>query len=184
MELAAQDTIANMIGGFVIMIDRPFRERDRVRLPDGTLCIVDKIGIRSTKLRTYDNTLIITPNAELMKSTIHNETYPYPEVRATVEVGVGYDSDIGKVREVMLDEAHKHPKVLKEPPPDFIFLNFGDSSLDVSIRCRVATIEDRFFVSSDLREQVLNRFRLEGIEIPFPQRVVTIVEETGERGEA
>jgi small-conductance mechanosensitive channel len=119
-----------------------------------------------------------------MKSTIHNETYPYPEVRATVNVGVGYNSDIRKVREVMLDEAHKHPKVLKEPPPDFVFLDFGDSSLDVSIRCRVSTIEDRFFVSSDLREQVLNRFRVEGIKIPFPQRVVTMVKETGEKGEA
>lgn len=173
--LAAKETIANMIGGFVIMIDRPFRVGDRIRLDTGTTVIVDQIGIRSTKLRTFDNTLIIVPNAELMKSTVHNLTYPHPKLRVQVDVGVGYDSDMDQVRRVMLDEAEQHPVVIDDPPPSFIFLEFGDSSLNVSLRCWVADVSQQFGTASELREQVLKRFRKEGIEIPFPQRVVTMV---------
>ncbi len=178
--LAAQETIANMIGGFVIMIDRPFRVGDRIRLDTGTTVVVDQIGIRSTKLRTFDNTLIIVPNAELMKSTVHNLTYPHPKLRVQVEVGVGYDSDMDQVRRVMLDEAALHPVIIDDPPPSFFFLEFGDSSLNVSMRCWVADVSEQFRTASELREQVLNRFRVEGIEIPFPQRVITMVPEETE----
>lgn len=175
--LAAQETIANMIGGFVIMIDRPFRAGDRVRLDDGTVCVVYQIGVRSTKFQTFENTLIIVPNAELMKSTVHNLTYPKPEIRVRVDVGVSYDSDLSKVREIMIAEAKKHPNVLKEYQPEFRLLNFGDSSLDVSLRCRVADVSLQFTTTCDLREQVLDAFRREGIEIPFPQRVITMISE-------
>jgi len=173
--LAAQDTLANMIGGFTIMIDRPFRVGDMVSLPDERRVVVHEIGIRSTKFLTFDNTLVIVPNAELIKSTIHNVTYPMPQVRVAVDVGVSYDSDIRKVREVLLDEARQHPGVLDDPAPQFFFLNFGDSSLDVTLRCHVACAEDHRKTSSELRIQILKRFRAEGIEIPFPQRVVTML---------
>ncbi|MCK4607515.1 MAG: mechanosensitive ion channel family protein [candidate division Zixibacteria bacterium] len=173
--LAAQETIANMIGGFVIMIDRPFRVGDRVRLGDGTICIVNQIGIRSSKFRTFDNTLVIIPNADLMKSTVHNLTYPHPRLRVQIDVGVGYDSDMALVRRVMLEEAGLHPIVIDDPEPSFYFLEFGDSSLNVSMRCWVADVSQQFQAASELREQVLSRFRTEGIEIPFPQRVITMV---------
>ncbi len=181
--LAAQETIANMIGGFVIMIDRPFRVEDRVRLDDGTTAVVDQIGIRSTKFRTFDNTLIIVPNAELIKSTVHNLTYPHPRLRVQIDVGVGYDSDIDQVRQVMLDEADKHSIVLADPKASWYFLEFGDSSLNVSLRCWVADPSERFRTASELREGILTRFREEGIEIPFPQRVVTMAPETSSEQE-
>ncbi|MFH2050143.1 MAG: mechanosensitive ion channel family protein [bacterium] len=171
--LAAKDSIANMIGGFIIMIDRPFRVGDRLKLDDGTVCDVHEIGIRSSKFRTFENTLIIMPNAELMQSTIHNQTYPYSEIRVKIDVGVSYNEDLDHVKKVMLDEAAKHEHVLKNPPPEFRFLNFGDSSLDVSLRCRVSDVGKQFSTACDLREQILVRFRKENIEIPFPQRVVT-----------
>ncbi|UCC45219.1 MAG: mechanosensitive ion channel, partial [Candidatus Zixiibacteriota bacterium] len=181
--LAAQETLANMIGGFTIMIDRPFRKGDMVRLPDGRRVRVHEIGIRSTKFLTYDNTLVIVPNSELIKATVHNITYPAPRVRVVIDVGVDYGSDMSLVREVMLDEASKHDTVLKDPAPQFFFLNFGDSSLDVSMRCHIVRAEDYRRVASDLRTQILNRFRAEGIEIPFPQRVVTMLKEPESGGE-
>jgi len=173
--LAAQDTIANMIGGFVIMIDRPFRTGDRLLLDDGRVCDVHQIGVRSTKFRTRENTLIIVPNAELTKSTVHNLSYPQPETRIRVDVGVGYDADLDQVRTVMLDEASQHTNIMEHPAPQFRFLNFGDSALDVSLRCRVADVTSQYRTESELRQQVLRRFRSEGIEIPFPQRVVTMI---------
>ncbi len=179
--LAAQDTIANMIGGFVIMIDRPFRAGDWLRLSDGATCRVYQIGVRSTKFLTFENTLIIVPNAELMKSTVHNITYPYPESRVRIDVGVSYSSDMNLVRRVMLEEASRHPKVLAEPAPFFRFLEFADSSLNVSMFCRVPDVLDQYVVGSELRQQILERFRQEGIEIPFPQRVVTVIEPEKDR---
>ena len=173
--LAAQETLANMIGGFTIMIDRPFRIGDTVRLADDRRVVVHEIGIRSTKFRTYDNTLIVVPNAELIKSTIHNITYPMPRIRVKIDVGVSYGSDIDKVRDVMLDEAARHPNVLEEPEPRFLLNGFGDSSLDVSLRCHVADPELYRRTPSELRIAILERFRREGIEIPFPQRVITML---------
>lgn len=173
--LAAQDTLANMIGGFTIMIDRPFRIGDMVRLADGSRVVVHEIGIRSTKFLTFDHTLEIVPNAELIKSTVHNITYPTPRVRVVIDVGVSYDSDMARVSEAMLDEAAKHSNILAQPEPKFYFMRFGDSALDVSLRCQVKRPEDHRRTSSELRTQVLSRFRVDGIDIPFPQRVVTMI---------
>lgn len=178
--LAAQDTLANMIGGFTIMIDRPFRVGDMVMLTDGRRVIVHEIGIRSTKFLTFDHTLVIVPNAELIKSTVDNVTYPMPPVRIVINVGVSYDSDMQLVRRVMLEEADKNKEILADPEPMFFFQNFGDSSLDVTLRCHVGRAEQHRSASSDLRMQVLERFRAEGIEIPFPQRVVTMVPNSGD----
>lgn len=175
--LAAQETLANMIGGFTIMIDRPFRKGDMVTLADGRRVIVQEIGVRSTKFLTYDNTLVIVPNAELIKATIHNITYPEPEVRIVIDVGVSYSSDMDLVKRSMLEEAAAHPKTLDKPEPEFYFLNFGDSSLDTSLRCYVRNALDVREVASDLRHRILERFRKEGIEIPFPQRVITMVDD-------
>lgn len=173
--LAAQETLANMIGGFVIMIDRPFRTGDWIQFDDGRVCQVDQIGVRSTKLLTIENTLIIVPNSELMKSTIHNVTYPYPEIKIKIEVGVGYDSDIDIVKKVMLDEADKQEHIQQNPAPIFRFEEFGDSSLNVMLICSVPEVTYKFEAASQLRVKILKRFREENIEIPFPQSVVTFV---------
>lgn len=172
--LAAQDTVANMIAGFVIMIDRPFRVGDSLRLPDGTTGVVHQIGIRSTRLITLQNSMIISPNSELTKKEIHNLSYPSSEIQVKVSASVARGSDISKVREVMLDEAVKHPRVLKVPAPSFSFDQFGASSLEVSLFCRVDQTSNQAPVASELRERLLARFRQEGIEIPFPQLVVTV----------
>ncbi len=173
--LAAQETLANMIGGFVIMIDRPFRTGDWVEFDDGRTCQVHQIGVRSTKLLTIENTLIIVPNAELMKSTIHNVTYPYPEIKIKISVGVGYDSDIHLVKKVMFEEADNQEHIMQNPAPIFRFDEFGDSSLNVTLICSVPEVSYKFDTASQLREKILDRFRIENIEIPFPQRVVTFV---------
>lgn len=172
--LAAQDTIANMIAGFVIMIDRPFRAGDRLRLQDGTVCTVNQIGIRSTKLVTLQNTMIVSPNSELTKSSIHNLSYPSPEIQVQVAVGIAYDSDVEKVRRVMIEEATRHPKVMDTPPPSFSLNSFGQSSLEVCLYCRVAHTADQAPVASELRERILGRFRQEGIAIPYPHLVVSV----------
>lgn len=170
--LAAQDTLANMIGGFVLMVDRPIRVGDWIRLTDGTATTVHEIGLRSTKLKTLDNTLIIVPNAEMVKSSIHNLSYPELDTGIKVEVSIAYDSDITKVRSILLEEATNHPRVMKDPPPAFRFSDFGESALRVRVLCQIAHFTDRFIVESDLRSAILERFKAEGIEMPYPQLVI------------
>ena len=113
--LAAQETISNMISGFVIMLDRPFRIGDRVKIPSGEEGDIFEIGLRSTRIVDADNNLLIVPNSELIKTRIVNYSFPAPAVRVVVEVNVAYGSDVAKVKKILLELARAHPDVLKVP---------------------------------------------------------------------
>ena len=89
-----------------------------------------------------------------------------------VKVGVGYDTDVEQVRDILIDCAREHPQVLQTPPPRVFLIGFGDSALDFELRCIVANVENMLMVKSDLHFAVLARFRAAGIDIPFPQREV------------
>ncbi|MFH1701579.1 MAG: mechanosensitive ion channel family protein [Candidatus Zixiibacteriota bacterium] len=174
--LAAQDTLANMIAGFVLMLDRPFRVGDRVTLTENRILDVYEIGLRSTKFLTRDNTLVIIPNAEISKMTIDNLSYPAPQIRVRIDVGVAYGSDIDRVRELLFEAAHSHPDVIKDPPPFVQFINFGESSLDFRLNVYVDDYSIQRRTGHAVRELVYKIFAKENIEIPFPQRVVYLVD--------
>jgi len=170
--LAAQETLANIISGFVIMIDRPFRYGDRVLLESGEMGDVYEIGLRSTKIKSFDNTLLIMPNAEIVKGKIVNLSYPEPQIRVVIYIGVAYGSDLQRVKDIMIQICEAHPEVLDDPPPEAYFLEFGDSALNFRLSCRVGSYTVQWRVAEEIRLEVDRRFREEGIEIPFPQRVV------------
>ena len=170
--LAAQETLANMIAGFVIMTDRPFRVGDRIQLSSGEKGDVYEIGLRSTKVKTFDNTLLIVPNAEIVKEKILNLTYPDPITRVRVNVGVAYGTDVQKVKSILEEICNRHPRVLNHPPPNAYFLDFGDSSLDFFLTCRVPDWRDEWTIAEEIRLEIDRRFKEEGIEIPFPQRTL------------
>jgi small-conductance mechanosensitive channel len=170
--LAAQETIANMIGGFVIMTDRPFRVGDRIKLPSGEIGDVQEIGIRSTKILDFDNNLIVSPNAELIKGRIVNYSYPLEQIRIAVDVGVAYGTDVERAKSIMTRFAMDRPDVLKAPPPAVFLVGFGESSLNLQLNGRTNDYRLKFSVETTLREQIYNAFLKEDIQIPLPQRVV------------
>ncbi len=170
LALAAQETLSNMIAGFVIMTDRPFRVGDRIELSDGKVGDVYHVGLRSTKLMTFDNTLIIVPNSEIVKERVINRSYPDPLIRVRIDVGVAYSSDVDKVKDVLVQIFKDHPDILDNPEPSAFLLNFGDSSLDFMAQGRVDSWKKQFATADQLRGEILKRFNEEGIEIPFPQR--------------
>ncbi|NQT24244.1 mechanosensitive ion channel family protein [candidate division KSB1 bacterium] len=172
--LAAKDTLANMIAGFMIMTDRPFRLGDRILLESGEMGDVYDIGLRTTKILTFDNTLIVVPNQQIINEKLTNLSYPDPQIRVVVHVGVAYGSNLEQVKQIMEQACLDHPDVLETSPPEAYFLNFGDSSLDLRVVCRVATWGQQWRVSEDIRLTVYKAFQEAGIEIPFPQRVVTV----------
>jgi small-conductance mechanosensitive channel len=176
--LAAQETISIMISGFIIMIDRPFRIGDRIRIGTDILGDVVAIGIRSTKIMDFDRNITIVPNNDIVKSRIINLTYPNILTRVLVEVGVAYGSDIDKVKEVMLKCALENSLRSTDIMPEVNFMKFGDSSLDFRLDVKTDDYKDAFTLGCQLREAIYKAFEKEKIEIPFPQRVVYLKNES------
>jgi MscS family membrane protein len=168
--LAAQETLANMIGGFIIFIDRPFRTGDRIELENGTRGDVRDIGLRSTKILTFENTILVVPNAQIIKEKVTNLSYPDPKIRILVNLGVAYGSDLDRVKQIVLEVARAHPKILDDPEPKVFFLDFGDSSLDLRLIARTGDYQDQWALTEEIRMGIWRALVREGIGIPFPQR--------------
>jgi MscS family membrane protein len=172
--LAAQETISNMISGFIIMIDRPFRIGDRIKFANNEIGDVVEIGIRSTKILDFDSNHVIIPNNEIVKSRIVNLNYPITFTRALVDVSISYDANLKQAKDLLIKIAAEHPLVAKEYPPEVYFMKFGDSAIDLRLAVKTDHFKNVFDIQCQIREQIFETFKKEGIEIPFPQRVVKI----------
>ncbi len=172
--LAAQETIANMIGGFVIMTDRPFRVGDRIKLPSGEIGDVQEIGIRSTKILDFDNNLLVSPNADLIKGKIVNYSYPSEQIRIFVDVSVAYGADIERAKTIITNLATQHPDVLKTPAPAVFLVSFGEASLNLQLNGRTDDYRKKFPIETTLREQIYKALAEEGIQMALPYRVVQL----------
>lgn len=172
--LALQGSLANFAGGVLILLFRPFRIGDWIEA-QGVSGTVDSIQIFHTVLRTGDNKTIIVPNGNLSNGIIIN-TNRQPTRKVVFDVGVDYQADLQKAREVLLELA-KDERVLAEPAPQAVISTLGDSSITVSLRVWVKTA-DYWDVMFMFNEQARDRLKTAGIDIPFPQRTIRLVQET------
>ncbi len=172
--LAAQETLANMIAGFIIMLDRPFRLGDRIKLPTGEIGDVYEIGLRSTKILDFDDNLIISPNSELTKTRVINYSYPRIDIRVLVEVNVAYGTSIERVKEIMLNFAHQNSDLLKQPEPNVFFSGMGESSCTLQLIGRTDDWKKKGRAENALREQIYTAFMKEGISSGIAQHVVQL----------
>lgn len=175
--LAAKDTLANMISGFTLMIDRPFRIGDRIQLASGKTGDVVDIGLRSTRIKTVDNTLLIIPNSELCNSTVLNMACPDMRSQGRISLGVAYCSDVENVKRIMLGIALENPEVLKDPSPEAFFLSFGDSSLNMVLVFWVRDYTKIIPVTDQLNLLLMTAFAKNDIQIPYPTRKVLLERE-------
>nr|WP_246551806.1 mechanosensitive ion channel domain-containing protein [Geobacter hydrogenophilus] len=175
--MAAKDTLANMISGFTLMVDRPFRIGDRIQLTSGQWGDVIDIGLRTTKIKTVDNTLLVIPNSELCNTTLINLAFPDVRAKGRVNVGVGYESDVEKVKGIMVQAALSAPEVLHDPAPEVFFVSFGESALNMSLFFWVEDYTRVFATTDIINEHIINRFRENGITIPYPIRTVFLEKE-------
>lgn len=170
---AAKDTLANLFAGIFILADAPYKLGDYIILDSGERGRVTDIGIRSTRLLTRDDIEVTLPNAVIANAKIINESGgPYEKERVRVTVGVAYGSDIDKVREVLMDVAKECNMIAQAPPPSVRFREFGDSSLIFQVRGWIDEPVQRGRAVDRLCTGIYKRFAQEGIEIPFPQRVI------------
>ena len=169
--LALQTFFQDIISGILILADQTVHVGDTIEI-DGKVGRVENIKIRTTRAVTFDNKVLIIPNHKYLTSTLFNWTENGTILRGSVSVGVSYDSDVEKVKEILLDIANSHPHLIKNPPPKVIFKNFGDSALDFKL---IFTYNNGFrvnLIESDIRFLVHKKFKENNIEIPFPQAVV------------
>jgi MscS family membrane protein len=179
--LAAQETLSNMLGGLVILVDRPFRVGDVIELSDGKAGEVIEIGLRSTRIRQFDGNALVVPNKDMANTRIVNLAQPNHRAAIRQTIGVSFGSDVERVKQVLLDVMMAHPDVLKDPAPGVWFTKFNTSSLDLFISCWVESYKDRFRVTDELNIAILRAFREHGIEIPFPQQDVHLYVREGEK---
>lgn len=165
-----QNITSNFISGLIILFERPIKVGDRVEVAD-VLGDVKQIGARATTIMTNDNIAIIVPNSAFIAERVTNWSYGNPFVRITVPVGVSYASDPEVVRRLLLEVASGHEGVIREPGPDVVFTEFGDSSLNFELRVWTREYMQRPAVlRSQLNFAIWQAFRSAAIEIPFPQR--------------
>ncbi|MFP6862059.1 mechanosensitive ion channel family protein [Pseudomonas sp.] len=172
--LALQGSLANFAGGVLIMLFRPFRAGDWIEA-QGVSGSVDSIQIFHTTLKTADNKVVIVPNGSLSNGHITNYSRE-PKRRADINLGIDYSSDIKQAREVLLEIA-KDPRVHADPAPVVFVTGLGDSAINVSLRVWVDT-PNFWPVTFAFTEQAKERLTEAGIGIPFPQRVVHLVQQS------
>ncbi len=170
--MAAKDTLAHMISGFTLMLDRPFRIGDRIRLAGGQTGDVLDIGLRSTKIRTLNSELLVIPNSDLCNTMLTNLASPDIRAKGRINVGVSYGSDVERVKEILKATALELDEVLADPLPESYLVDFADSALNMSLFFWVESYETLFSTTDKLNTLILRRFAENGIEIPFPTRTV------------
>lgn len=166
--MALQGSLGNFAGGVLIMIFKPFKIGDLIEA-QGELGVVKEIEIFTTKLTGLSNREIIIPNGSLSNGNIINYTTEGTR-RVDLTFGVGYDSDIKKTKEVLMDVLASHPKVLKEPAPTVNVSELADSSINFAVR-PWSTADDYWDVYFGITENVKEALDKAGIEIPYPHSV-------------
>jgi len=174
--LALQPTLSNLFAGVHMSVARPIRVGDFIELEGGTQGWVEDIGWRATRLRQMPNNVVIVPNSKLADMVLKNYEMPGTDQSALVPMGVAYGSDLEKVERIVLEVAREVQQSVEGGVPEFEpfvrFHTFGDSSINFNVILRARHFADRFLPVHEFVKRVKARFDAEGIEIPFPQRVV------------
>lgn len=172
LALAAQDILSNFFGGAIIAVDKPFKVGDRIQIDTYTGDVVS-VGPRSTRIMTLDNQLVTIPNSKITSSVITNYAMPDTRVKVRIPVSVAYGTDVERVKTLLLEIASEAAGacdiVLRDPPPEVYFLEFGESSLNFQLIVWSTDFSKAWDVKDCINTRIARRFAEEQIEIPFRQ---------------
>jgi MscS family membrane protein len=173
---ALQSTLGNIFGGISMIVDKSVSVGDVVQIDQNTSGKVVDVGLRSTKIQTWDNEIIVIPNGQFSNSQIHNIVLPDPQVRVVVPFSVAYGTDVDKVKKLVLGEIKKIKECLNEPEPIVRFLEMGDSALMYKAFFWVNDFSERYGAKEEANIRIYNALNKAKISIPFPQMDVHIKE--------
>ncbi len=176
--LAAQNTLGNVIAGISLLLYRPFEVGDQVQVsaPTGLeVGVVESLTLGYTVLKTYDNRRVVVPNSAMASQVTINLTTKDPRIMAVVPIGIGYNADINKARQILVELAKTHPRI--EEVVDCPVTQLGNSNVVLSLRVWCEDSVTALQVQYDVYEQAKEHFDREGIEIPFPYTNVVLKKE-------
>ncbi len=163
------------MSGFIILLDRSIRIGSLIDVT-GMRGVVTRITTRYTLLRGMTGVEMIVPNEMLVSSVITNETFTDPKVRIATQVQVAYGCDIERAMAILVDAARAQPRVLADPPPKALLVAFADSGINLELGFWIADPEEGSMqIKSDIHLAIWKAFREAGIEIPFPQHEVRLL---------
>jgi len=174
LAFALQSTLGNIFGGISMILDKNVSVGDTIKLGSGESGVVEDVGIRSTKVRSFDNEIYIIPNGKLADTIIQNYAQPDISERIVIDFGVAYGTSPEKVRKIVVDVMKKHKDVMKKPEPRVVFAEMGDFTLKLQAICWVDSYKKRFDVKTSLVENIYNALNKNKIEIPFPTQTVYV----------
>lgn len=172
---ALQSSLANIFGGVSIILDKSIKVGDKIKLDNETMGSVMDIGLRSTKIQTWDGEFVTIPNGKLADSRILNFTQP-ANVRVAIDFGVEYGSEPAKVRKVVMGVIERLPDVIKEPAPKVLMTEMSDFALKFRALFWVKSFEVKFDTKALAIEDIYNALNKAGIGIPFPTRTVYVAD--------
>jgi small-conductance mechanosensitive channel len=164
-----QNITSNFVAGLILLLERPIKVGDRIMVGNQEGDVVE-INMRSTTIRTLNNVSVIVPNSEFVSTKVENWSYGDETVRVDVNVGVSYDSDLETAIRSLMEVAAEHPAVLKNPAPDVLHMGFGDSAWNMRLRIWLEDSGRHLEVQSEIHCAIVQKFRQNRVEIPFPQR--------------
>jgi small-conductance mechanosensitive channel len=169
---ALQDVVKNFVAGVFIFTDKPFKIGDWIEW-DGNAGIVEDISFRVSRIRTFDNELLTVPNSQLTDDVVKNPVAK-DKLRLQFGFGIGYDDDIPKATDIILEEADKHEGIMKDPEPTVRLTELGDSSVVLKSRIWIEDPGRADFVKTrgEYVTNVKERFDAEDINIPYPNRTL------------
>ncbi len=185
--LALKETLSNLFSGLHIIASRQLRPGDYVKLDSGESGYVIDIAWRNTTIRSLPNNMVIVPNSKMASAIITNYSQPEKEMSVYVEVGVSYDSDLGKVETITLEIAKEVLGEIQGGIPEFEpfirYHTFGDSSIDFTVIMRTREFINQYNIKHEFIKRLHERYNKEGINIPFPIRTVYMKEKAATQPE-
>lgn len=171
--LAAKEMLSNFFGSVAILTDRPYKVGDRVSIQDTDQGDVMEIGLRSTRLKTVDNRVIVVPNTKVANSRIINYSQPNTISVFKIDVGIAYNSDVNKAMKIMREIALATKDVLDTPGPSVYVTELGPGVIKLSMYVDVTSYRLSWVIPDTIYRKILKQFEAEGIEIPYPiQRII------------
>ena len=173
--LAMQQTLGNIVNSFMLALDQPFEVGDRIEV-EGKMGSVVSVGILSTKILTHEENLVVIPNNSLVNSTVINHARGGGDgvgrrISLVQDIGVGYDEDISHVKYTILQLMRECPYVIQKPDPRVLLIELGDFAKVFRMYGWVEDYSDEYVARDWLLKNIDERFKAEGIEIPFPTSV-------------
>ena len=172
-----QNIVNNFVSGVIMLVERPIKVGDIINV-SGVDGFVRKINVRATEIEPFDRQSVIIPNSEVINTAVGNWMHIDHVRRIIIPVGVAYGSDIEKVRQLLLDSVKGDSRVATNPEPFVYFADFGASSLDFQLRFFIRDLMETVLVESDVRFRITALFAEHDIEIPFPQQVLHVKNDT------